>query len=413
MSPDSHTQQQRTDFANISPRAWEHPADKAALSALQIIPGVDVLLQKLIGATSEKSFRLIYLASSVRVSERQFPHLHTLLQEACHILDAPYVPELYISQNPFFNAGAIGVEHPFIVLNSSVLEMLSEDEILCVIGHELGHCLSGHALYKTLLQVLLKVSLLALQIPLGGVALLPIVIALMEWNRKSELSADRAGLLVVQDPTVSYSVLMKMAGGAQSVRMDVNEFFVQAADYEGSGNMLDSVHKLLNLLFVSHPFPVIRLTELQSWIDSGDYGRILADQYVRRDEDQSQGQDNVFAQLKTASTTYKEQLEHSKDALAGVVSDLFSNIDTLRHQAMHGLDAWFDPTSIPAQQPDVSQNDQAAAGAQPSPVADRRTGDDDAEHILRTLEKLGDLKDKGIITDEDFAQQKTKLLSRL
>ena len=107
MSQGAETQQQRRRFPNINSRTWEHPADRAALSALQKIPGVDALLQRLLGATSEKSFRLIYLASSVRVSDRQFPHIHGLLTEACHILDASYVPELYISHNPFFKASKI------------------------------------------------------------------------------------------------------------------------------------------------------------------------------------------------------------------------------------------------------------------------------------------------------------------
>ena len=146
----------RRAFPNISYQTWAHSADLAALTAVKAIPGIDMLLQKFIGATSETSIRLIYLASSVRVSPRQFPHLHDMLREACRILDAPEVPELYVAHNPFFNAGAIGVEQPFIVLNSAILETLTDDEILCVIGHELGHCLSGHALYKTLLQVLLK-----------------------------------------------------------------------------------------------------------------------------------------------------------------------------------------------------------------------------------------------------------------
>lgn len=152
----------RQVFPDISFQTWAHPADQAALTSVKAMPGVDMLLQKFIGATSETSIRLIYLASSVRVSHRQFPQLHSLLKEACRILDAPKVPELYVAQNPFFKAGAIGVERPIIVLNSAVLDLLTEEETLCVIGHELGHCLSGHTVYKTLLQVLLKFRFLEL-----------------------------------------------------------------------------------------------------------------------------------------------------------------------------------------------------------------------------------------------------------
>ncbi len=400
----SETIRQKHHFPKISPHVWEHPADKAALAALQAIPGVDVLLQKFVGASSETSFRLIYLASAVRVSERQFPHVHTLVQEACQILDAPCAPEVYIAHNPFFNAGAIGVERPFIVLNSSVLEALTEEEILCVIGHELGHCLSGHALYKTLLQLLIKMSVVAFQIPLGGAALLAIIVALMEWNRKSELSADRAGLLVVQDPAVSYSLLMKMAGGPQAAQMDVNEFFAQAAAYEGSDNLLMSVHKLLNLVFVSHPFPVIRLTELQSWVNSGQYTRILSQNYDQREEGRA-SKDDIFAHFKEASESYKEQLDTSKDALAGIMSDVLANVDTWTHQAMQGFESMFDPTSGQAKTPPTgTQEGMPKAETQPTY---------EPQDVFATLEKLRDLKDKGIITEEDFEAQKTKLLKRL
>ncbi len=397
MNPAEQTQHTRKTYPYISSRAWEHPADRAALATLQKLPGIDSLLQKFIGVTSEKSLRLMYLASSVRVSTRQFPHINAMLHEACRVLDVADIPELYISHNPFFNAGAIGVEQPFIVLNSSVLDTLSEEEILCVIGHELGHCLSGHALYKTLLHVLLKASLLAFQIPLGGAAVLGIIIALMEWNRKSELSADRAGLLVVQDPTVSYSVLMKMAGGAQSTQMDVNEFFAQATEYASGGTRVDGIHKLLNLLFVSHPFPVIRLTELQSWIDSGVYSSILAGQYPRRDEESRPGSYDILEQLKEASASYKDQLEQSKDTFTGVVSDLLHNVDALRQSTLQGIESLFD-TETPTP---------PAAGAESA------TADSESEAILHMLERLGELKDKGIISEEEFAQQKAKLLSRL
>jgi Zn-dependent protease with chaperone function len=397
MSPAEHTQYTRKTYPYISSRAWEHPADRAALATLQKLPGIDTLLQKFIGVTSEKSFRLMYLASSVRVSTRQFPRIHALLREACRILDVTDIPELYISHNPFFNAGAIGVEQPLLVLNSSVLETLTEEELLCVIGHELGHCLSGHALYKTLLQVLLKASLLAFQIPLGGAAVLGIIIALMEWNRKSELSADRAGLLVVQDPTVSYAVLMKMAGGAQSTQMDVNEFFAQATEYASGGTRLDGIHKLLNLLFVSHPFPVIRLTELQSWIDSGAYSAILAGQYPRHEGKSRPGSHTILEQLKEASASYKDQFEQSKDTFAGVVSELLHNVDALRQSAFQGIEALFDTEATPP----------------PSTGEESTTGDAEGEAILHMLERLGELKERGIISEEEFAQQKAKLLSRL
>lgn len=323
-------------FPNISPRAWEHPADRAALSTLQSVPGLDTLLQKMIGATTERSLRLVALSSAVRVSERQFAKVNTLFREACHILDVKNVPELYVSASPFVNARAVGMERPFIMLNSSLLETLTEEELLAVIAHELGHCLSGHLLYSTLLVLLTNFTMPILSsIPLGGAAVMAIRMALMEWYRKSELSCDRAGLLVVQDPDVCYTLEMKLAGGRQVSEMNINEFFAQAYEYESGGTMVDSVHKILNLLGETHPFPVLRLVELKKWVDSGEYARILSGGFAQDNDAAPRAynaphyatpedikQESVVDNIKSAAKKYKEEFTNSSDPLAVKVSDI-------------------------------------------------------------------------------------------
>lgn len=321
--------EKKTILHNISPKAWEHPADRAALTALKQIPALDILLENLIGVMHEKSFRLLFLGSAVRVSEKQFPSYYNHLREACDILDSHYLPEMYVAQNPIMNAGAFGAHKPFIVLNSSIVEKLTEEETSAIIGHELGHCLSGHALYRTLLLLLIILSnylLQILNIPVSQIILRGIIYALLEWNRKSELSADRAGLLVVQNPDVSYHVLMKLAGGTKVEQMDINEFFQQAADYEASGDILDSIHKILLIIEQTHPFAVLRLTELKTWIDKGDYNKILSGEYAKKGE-----KDNVMNDFKKASDQYQEDFKKSKDPLTqsvyGGVSDFMNGVN--------------------------------------------------------------------------------------
>ena len=124
------------------------------------------------------------------------------------------VPELYVSQTPVFNAGAYGVDNPFIVVHSAAIELLNEDELRVLLAHEMGHVVSGHALYRTIAEILLNVSLGALPF-LAGIALLPIRLAILEWSRKSELSSDRAGLLGSQDVMATQQLFMKMAGGTR------------------------------------------------------------------------------------------------------------------------------------------------------------------------------------------------------
>ena len=142
---------QRLLLKGISSRAWEHPADRGALVALRRLQGFDTLIRKLSGFLNERMVKMQLLGSCVRVTERQFAQVHRLYSEAATTLDAQSLPSLYVQADPTYNATTIGIDSPKIVLNSSLLDLLDDDELRFVLGHELGHALSGHALYRTLL----------------------------------------------------------------------------------------------------------------------------------------------------------------------------------------------------------------------------------------------------------------------
>ncbi len=311
-------------FKEISPKTWEHPADRAALAALKQMGILDEIIRLLIGITTEKAIRMIALSSSVRAGEKQFPKIFAYLNEACSVLDIREIPEIYVTQSPIMNAGAIGVKKPFITINSAFISQLSDDELLAVIGHELGHIASGHVLYKTLLWLLLNLSSLIAGMPVQGIALSGIIAVLNEWNRKSELSADRAGLLVVQEENASFTLLMKMAGGSFLEEMNIDEFFIQASEYEEGGDLLDSLYKIINLSGQTHPYPVLRLKELNMWIKSGDYEKIRSGNYKRRGSEKI---NDVFDDFKKAADSYNDEMKTSKDPLLETVNRLGSILD--------------------------------------------------------------------------------------
>ena len=310
-------------FTAISPKAWEHPADRAALNSLRTIPGLNRIIKFFVGMTNEKSLRLLFLSSTIKCSEKQFPRVTSLLHEAVGILDAEQTPEIYVAQSPVLNAGAIGVDKPFISLNSELVRHFSDEELLAVIAHELAHVMSGHVLYKTLLWLLTNMSLMLLQLPLSQLVLMGIVAALKEWDRKSELSADRAALLVTQDAKVVYTTLMKLAGGFQDDQMDIDEFFAQADEYDSYGNVLDSVYKTLNLITQSHPFPVLRINDLKQWHENGNYAEILNNNYFRRDETEDA---DIRKDFEEATKQYQDDLKRSQDPLARTFGDLAENL---------------------------------------------------------------------------------------
>ncbi len=304
----------RVRLTGISSRAYEHPADRSALVALRKLSGFDTLLKRLFGLFNERAFRLTYLGSSVRVSERQFPHIHEMVRDGAYILDLPEVPECYVMQTPLVNAMALGRDKPFIVINTGMVELLDAEELRAVIGHELGHILSGHAVYRTMLVILLRLAARAAFLPIA-LALTAIIWGLEEWFRKSELSCDRAGLLAGQDLDASRRVLMKLAGGAQLSELNPDAFREQAHEYDAVPDLRDSVLKILQLQGTTHPFAVVRFAELDYWATHGEYERILGGDYPRRDDDASA---SVGDEVRNAAKSYQESWNRSQDPLIGI-----------------------------------------------------------------------------------------------
>jgi Zn-dependent protease with chaperone function len=307
----------RAPLTGISSRAWEHPADRGALVALRKLKGFDTVLKAMSGLFNERAVRLVFLGSAVRVDERQYTRLHQLLGDVGRTLDAPELPELYVVANPALGAMTIGMNKPFIVLNSALVELLDEEELRFVVAHELGHAISGHAVYQTLLQRLLALSGILTAIPMGGLGVRAIVAALFEWSRKAELSADRAGLLATQDPATAFRVHMKLASGGHLDDLDTTSFFAQGNEYDDA-DLRDSVLKLLLIENRTHPFAVVRASELRRWVDSGDYTRILGGDYPRRDTDDDA---KVSEAAAAAARSYSEQFKQTQDAIGKLVHD--------------------------------------------------------------------------------------------
>lgn len=313
----------KTVLTGISPRAWEHPADRAALNSLRAVPGLDQVMKFLVGMTNEKSLRLLFLSSTVKCSETQFPRVTSLRNEAARIMDADYLPDIFVTQSPVLNAGAIGVDTPFISLNSELVRHFSDEELLSVIAHEMAHIMSGHVLYKTLLWVLMNMGIMIFRLPLSQLVLMGLIGALREWDRKSELSADRAALLTIQNPEVQYRTLLKLAGGFETDQMNIQEFFAQADEYDSYGNVVDSVYKSLNLFTQTHPFPVLRIKDLRDWYESGRYEEVIQGNYPRRDGSED---DDIRKDFEEAARQYQEDLKKSRDPLARTISDFGENI---------------------------------------------------------------------------------------
>ncbi|HZC73306.1 MAG TPA: M48 family metallopeptidase [Jatrophihabitans sp.] len=357
----------RVILTGISSRAFEHPADRTALTAMRAVPGFDQLLRVASGMLRERQYRLVYLSSAVRVDERQFADLHALLNEVCVILDAPDRPELYVFNDPKPNAITLGVDKPFIAMSSGLYELTDEDERRYVLGHELGHAMSGHALYQSMLLHLVNLIGAIGWIPVGGFGLRAFYSALREWQRKAEFTGDRAGLLATQDLDVALRVTMKLAGGAHLDRIDVTAFLKQADDYQGAGDLRDGVLKLLNTERTSHPFAVVRAGEINRWAAGDEYRDILAGHYPRRSDDQTA---SFSDSARDAARSYKKRIDESSDPLVGALRGFGSSVGTaadsvfdwLSRRARGGVQETTEPTEPTAETPAPEQPDEQSGG---------------------------------------------------
>jgi Zn-dependent protease with chaperone function len=260
-------------FPGLDARDFQHPWDASATEALKSVPGLDLVVSKIMEYGLERIFYLQNTASNVRVTKRQFPRLHRSLGWGCKILGVEE-PEMYIALDPVPNAFTYGHTRPFVVLTSGLVDLLDDEERFFVIAHELGHIKAGHVLYSVIARNIAEIIALVGQATMGIGSLLGqgLVVALLDWYRKAELTCDRAGLLCVQDLDPCIRTFMKLAGGARQLfdEMDKQEFIRQIREYEAADfSTLNRAYKLMLTAYRTHPFPILRARELDEWHGTG------------------------------------------------------------------------------------------------------------------------------------------------
>lgn len=267
----------QTPLIGLKADFFRHPLDLQATNTLKQLPGLDLVIRQLIGPLGEQFFYMENIASSVLIGEKQLPELYELFLNACNVLDLE-PPQLYIRQNPVPNAYTFAMrgKQPFIVVHTSLIELLTPEEVMAVIGHELGHLKCEHGVYLTLANLIV---LAAGQISnLGAIIAQGLQNQVLEWVRCAEFTCDRAALLATQDPKVVISVLMKLAGGSPTLapKLDVNAFLDQARAYDDVSNTeLGEMLREAQTGQLTHPVPVLRAREIDKWASTQGYQSLL------------------------------------------------------------------------------------------------------------------------------------------
>lgn len=277
-------------YPGISSEAFKHPLDRQAEQALRSVPGFNLVASKFVEFIYERPQLIYLMGNSIQAGPRQYASIYGMFRECVSALDIYPEPTLFISQNPQVNSYALGQENPYVVVNTGLLDLLSEDEIKTVLAHELGHIKCGHTLLiQMAMWVMNTASVIGeMTFGLGNIISNGLIVAFYEWRRKAELSSDRAALLVMENPRLVMTTMMKIAGGSHKYNDEcsVDEFIKQSENYRNlDEDGLNQIYKALMYLGVngmmSHPFPAERIHFLQEWANSIEYQEIRRGNYHR------------------------------------------------------------------------------------------------------------------------------------
>ncbi len=322
-------------YPGISSDAFRHPLDYQAEQALRSFPGFDLLARKFVEFIHERPRHVYLMGNAIEVGPRQYASIYAILQEYVRDLDVAPEPVLFISQSPMVNAYALGQERPCIVMNTGLLDLMSESEMRSVIAHELGHIKCGHTTLNQMASwvITLMFNLTSMTFGLSKLISTGLILAFYEWLRKAELSADRASLLIMDDLNPILKSMMQLSGGSSRYANELNlgEFIRQSEHYqELDQNGLNQVYKFFlynNLnrgIFLSHPFTVERVHYLGEWINSEEYQQIRTGNYQRTNY-QRTGQESVNVHSQASDADEVKQLQREVDELQRDIDKLIND----------------------------------------------------------------------------------------
>jgi Zn-dependent protease with chaperone function len=265
-----------------------HPLDLSARQHLESVPLLEKAVTKYQSMVAERKMRQELMVSAIRLGPRQLPSYYRLLPPICDAFGIEE-PELYLTRGPA-NAMTVGHGKTAIIIYSDLLEDLSEEEVQAVLAHECGHILARHTLYREMAVTLIRAgSVASAGAPvLGQLASRAVQGALLDWFRKSELTADRAAVAFLRGPETMRRALFHIIGVPKWMPGEISdEGFAEQA------NEFDSITETRWDRFLSrslesgstHPMPVIRMRELTAWAKSTQFEQLMKITVDRRSVD--------------------------------------------------------------------------------------------------------------------------------
>jgi Zn-dependent protease with chaperone function len=204
-----------------------------------------------------------YLGRAVKIQPYQFPEIHQAAMTAANRLAMP-MPDVFLVQSPDINAFALGFlgRKKTVVLHSALVEAMTWDELVYVLGHEFAHIKCNHTSFSVLTNTVENIVRIPVLSQVMGLIFL-------FWSRKCEYTCDRGGLLANQNLEAAVTALAKLAVGKELFhKMDIAALLKQKSEIERDGL------SQLSEVFETHPYTIYRIHALQRFYDSVIYERI-------------------------------------------------------------------------------------------------------------------------------------------
>lgn len=248
-----------------SMKAYLYPGDEAAIKAVNSIPGMEKLLSFISKNSIERYYDMIFTSTYLKLTEKTAPKIDAMCKRACVYFGVERMPDIFLKRSYDCDLFLFGVDKPKLLVNSSMLEMLSEADLEVFLSSAMAAVRAGHGMINLLLMVMntfggaLPVSQSVISYPI------------YQWKRQSYYTYDRARMLYSDD----FDLTMKLIGYgevpedimAQTTcedRMRQNEEFLQLGGGAGAA-------KVLQTLYISKPWNASRMVELYNWVESGEY----------------------------------------------------------------------------------------------------------------------------------------------
>lgn len=293
-------------YRGLTASDFRHPLDLQAEQALRTLPGFEAIARQFMQWAYERPQTAYLLANAVQVGPQQYGSLYKLLREGCQSLDLQPEPSLFLVTDARPNSSSLGQDQPLIVLHSGLVDLLEPLELQAAIARELGHLKCGHSLLGQMALWVMDAATTVGELTLGIGNLLnrTLLLAFGEWQRKAELSADRAALLACGDFQTVVGAIARVAGGCQRY---APEFSVAAVLEQADRAVMASTDPA-NLLVSSTVFNqrtpsdlAERILQLRQWSESEGYRQL------RRKAEEEESLRRQVAELEAQVRQFRRQ----------------------------------------------------------------------------------------------------------